>query len=61
LSGFLLRNKKVYAGQSNWTQAHFRWLERIIFDSPIQQIVFQEYVDVGETPAGTRGICANKR
>ncbi len=46
LSGFLLRNKKVYAGQSNWTQAHFRWLERIIFDSPIQQIVFQEYVDV---------------
>src|SRR5664279_660669 len=46
LSGFLLRNKKVYAGQSNWTQAHFRWLERIIFESPIQQIVFQEYVDV---------------
>ena len=46
LSGFLLRNKKIYAGQSNWTQAHFRWLERIIFESPVQQIVFQEYVDV---------------
>ena len=46
LSGFLLRNKKIYAGQSNWTQAHFRWLETIIFESPIQQIVFQEYVDV---------------
>jgi transposase len=46
LSGFLLRNKKVYDGQSNWTQAHFRWLERIIFESPVQQIVFQEYVDV---------------
>jgi transposase len=46
LSGFMLRNKKVYNGGKNkWTQAHFRWLERVSFDSPIQQIVFQEYVD----------------
>lgn len=45
LSGFLLRNKKVYSGQNKWTQAHFRWLEKIGFESPIQQIVFQEYVD----------------
>jgi len=46
LSGFLLRNKKVYAGDSKWTQAHFRWMEEARFESPIQQIVLQEYVDV---------------
>jgi transposase len=47
LGGFLLRHKKIYAGgKSKWTQAHFRWLEKISFDSPVQQIVFQEYVDV---------------
>jgi len=45
LSGFLLRNKKIYTGKNKWTQAHFRWLEKIRFESPIQQIVFQEYVD----------------
>ena len=45
LNGFLLRNKKIYSGQNKWTQAHFRWLEKISFESPIQQIVFQEYVD----------------
>jgi transposase len=45
LSAFLLRHNKVYSGKSKWTQAHFRWLERIKFNSPIQQIVFQEYVD----------------
>lgn len=45
LSGFLLRNKQVYAGKQKWTQAHFRWLEKLKFESPIQQIVFQEYVD----------------
>lgn len=45
LSGFLLRNKKIYTGKNKWTQAHFRWLEKIRFERPIQQIVFQEYVD----------------
>jgi transposase len=45
LSGFLLRNKKIYTGKNKWTQAHFRWMEKIRFESPIQQIVFQEYVD----------------
>jgi transposase len=49
LSSFLLRHGKVYAGKTNWTQAYFRWLERIKFAHPVQQIVFQEYVDaVGE-------------
>lgn len=46
LSAFLLRYGKSYAGKSNWTQAHFRWLETVKFTHRTQQIVFQEYVDV---------------
>jgi transposase len=46
LSAFLLRHGQNYeAGKSKWTQAYFRWLEQIKFDQPIQQIVFQEYID----------------
>lgn len=46
LSAFLLRHGKNYdAGKSKWTQAYFRWLEALKFDQPIQQIVFQEYID----------------
>lgn len=45
LGAFLLRHDKIYSGKSKWTQAHFRWLEGIKFESPVQQIVFQEYVD----------------
>jgi transposase len=45
LLAFLLRHGKRYDGESNWTQAHFRWLEKMKFDQPVQQIVFQEYVD----------------
>ena len=45
LLAFLLRHGKYYGGKSNWTQAHYRWLEEAKFDHPVQQIVFQEYVD----------------
>lgn len=46
LSMFLLRHGKNYdSGKTKWTQAYFRWLETIKFDQPIQQIVFQEYID----------------
>ena len=45
LSAFLLRHGHAFDGKSNWTQAHFRWLETIKFTLPTQQIVFQEYVD----------------
>lgn len=45
LLAFLLRHGKRYDGKSNWTQAHYRWLEAVKFDHPVQQIVFQEYVD----------------
>lgn len=45
LLAFLLRHGMRYEGKSNWTQAHFRWLEQVKFGQPTQQIVFQEYVD----------------
>lgn len=45
LGAFLLRNGRLYSGRSKWTQAHFRWLETVKFEAPVQQIVFQEYVD----------------
>ena len=45
LNAFLLRHGKVYeSGKSKWTQAHFRWLEQVKFEVPVQQIVFEEYV-----------------
>lgn len=46
LGAYLLRHGQVYqAGQKKWTQRYFRWLERVKFELPVQQIVFQEYVD----------------
>jgi transposase len=45
LLAFLLRHGKRYEGKTNWTQAHFRWLETVKFDQPVQQIVMQEYID----------------
>ncbi len=45
LLAFLLRHGKRYDGKSNWTLAHYRWMEAVKFDHPVQQIVFQEYVD----------------
>ena len=45
LGAYLLRHGRVYSGKSRWTQAHFRWLEEQRFELPLQQLVFQEYVD----------------
>lgn len=45
LLAFLLRHGKRYDGKSHWTQTHYRWLEAVKFNHPVQQIVFQEYVD----------------
>ena len=45
LGAFLLRHGKRYKGKSKWTQAHWHWLERVRFGSPIQQIVMEEYID----------------
>jgi len=58
LNAFLLRYGRIYAsGKSRWTQAHFRWMEGLKFDIPIQQIVFQEYVDaVKQAEARVAGL-----
>ena len=45
LLAFMLRHGQRYCGKSHWTQAHYRWLEEAKFSHPVQQIVFQEYVD----------------
>lgn len=45
LGAFLLRHGRVYREtKTKWTQAHYRWLETQRFESPFQQIVFEEYV-----------------
>ena len=46
LCAFLLRHGQRYdSGKSKWTQAYWRWLERINFSHRVQQLVFQEYID----------------
>ena len=45
LGAFLLRHGRVYEGKCRWTKAHSSWLEAQAFESPVQQVVFQEYVD----------------
>jgi len=57
LHGFLLRHGRVYTGRSKGTQAYGRWLEQQRFESPVQQIVFQEYVDgVAQMQARLAGL-----
>lgn len=57
LGAFLLRHGRTYAGQSRWTQAHFRWLEQVRFDSWIQQEVLEEYIAaVREAQRRVRGL-----
>ncbi len=45
LKSFLLRHGIRYEGQANWNEAHLRWLAELILPNPVQQIVFQEYVN----------------
>jgi len=46
LGAFLLRHGKLYEKEkTRWTKGHFNWLETVKFNSPIQQIVLQEYID----------------
>lgn len=43
---FLPRHGRRYDGdKSRWTQAHYWWFETVKFDQPVQQTVFQEYVN----------------
>jgi transposase len=45
LKGFLLRLGFRYTGQSSWTDAHKRYLAKLIMPHPPQQIVFQEHIE----------------
>jgi len=44
LKAFLLRQDIRYEGRANWNAAHLRWLAEVVCPTPVQQIVFQEYV-----------------
>lgn len=44
LLGFLLRHGRKYAGKTNWTRMHWRWLGEQAFGSPHQQFVFGESI-----------------
>jgi len=45
LSALLLRQNIRYPGKQAWTQAHKRWTARVSMPHPVQQIVFQEYMN----------------
>ncbi|MCE2519608.1 MAG: IS110 family transposase [Alphaproteobacteria bacterium] len=45
LGTFLLRHDRIHAGRKRGTKAHVRWPQEQSFEHPVQQVVFQEYVD----------------
>ena len=53
LKGFLLRHGFRYGGKSSWTEAHRRYLAKLIMPFAAQQIAFQEYLET-ITVAGER-------
>jgi transposase len=44
LGHFLLRHGIRWSEGRNWTDAHWRWLRRLEFDSPVLRTTFQEYL-----------------
>ena len=44
LKSFLLRLGITYVGKANWNEAHLRYLAKVVCPTPVQQIVFQEYL-----------------
>jgi transposase len=44
LAALLLRNDIRYAGKTEWTEAHRRWIARLILPATPQRIAFEEYV-----------------
>jgi transposase len=46
LKMYLLRHNLRYGGQTSWTPAHLRYLAKLKMPFPVQQIVFQEMLDV---------------
>jgi len=53
LKMFLLRHNIRYAGKTSWNAAHLRYLAQIKMPFPVQQIIFQEMLNV-ISEAGTR-------
>lgn len=46
LLAFLLRHGRHYeTGRKNWTKRHSTWLASQVFDQPVHQLVFQDYVE----------------
>jgi transposase len=45
LKAFLLRNRVVFTGKSQWSKVYFNWLADIAMPHPTQQVVLQEYID----------------
>lgn len=45
LKAFLLRNRVVFTGKSQWSKAYFNWLADIAMPYPAQQVALQEYID----------------
>ena len=45
LKAFLLRNRVVFTGRSQWSKAYFSWLANIAMPHPAQQVALQEYID----------------
>src|SRR5208282_1123700 len=46
LKMYLLRHNRRYMGQTLWSAAHLRYLAQIKMPFPVQQIVFQEMLNV---------------
>jgi len=44
LKSFLLRLGLHYTGRANWSEAHRRYLAKVVCPTPAQQIVFQESI-----------------
>ena len=44
LKAFLLRLGRHYVGRADWTDAHRRYLAKVVCPTPTQQIVFQESI-----------------
>lgn len=48
LGALLLRQNIRYGGKKAWTRSHMSWIARVAMPEPVQQIVFQEYVNAVE-------------
>lgn len=45
LKAFLLRHGRIVQGVKSWSRTHLRWLSDQKFESRVQQVVFQDYVN----------------